>query len=83
MLGHSTIGATLDDYNHVAPALHTEAARQFDLLLGAVTAVIRPFRRADPERWKGRVGATCTHDRGPAACECSTAGALSRPMMPA
>jgi integrase len=38
MLGHSTIGATLDIYSHVAPALHSEAAAHFDSVLGAATS---------------------------------------------
>jgi integrase len=35
MLGHSTIGATLDIYSHVAPALHSAAAAHFDSVLAA------------------------------------------------
>jgi integrase len=38
MLGHSTIGATLDIYSHVAPALHAEAAAQIDSVLGAASS---------------------------------------------
>jgi integrase len=34
LLGHSTIGVTLDIYSHVTPALHAEAARRFNLLFG-------------------------------------------------
>jgi integrase len=38
MLGHSTIGATLDIYSHVAPALHSEAAAHFDSVLAAASS---------------------------------------------
>ena len=38
MLGHSTIGATLDIYSHVAPALHAEAAAHFDSVLAAASS---------------------------------------------
>src|SRR5258708_9536917 len=38
MLGHSTIGATLDIYSHVAPTLHSEAAAHFDFVLGPATS---------------------------------------------
>lgn len=38
MLGHSTIGATLDIYSHVAPALHSEGAAHFDSVLGAASS---------------------------------------------
>lgn len=34
LLGHSTIQLTLDTYSHVTPALHQQAARTMDLLLG-------------------------------------------------
>ncbi len=34
MLGHSTIAITLDLYSHVTPAMHREAARAMDELLG-------------------------------------------------
>jgi integrase len=43
MLGHSTIGATLDIYSHVAPALHSEAAAHFDSVLGAASGPRRKF----------------------------------------
>src|SRR5258708_12228463 len=42
MLGHSTIGATLDIYSHVAPALHSEAAAHFDSVLGHTYLKISP-----------------------------------------
>jgi len=34
MLGHSTVAITLDVYSHVTPAMHREAARVMDELLG-------------------------------------------------
>ena len=34
MLGHSTVAITLDVYSHVTPAMHREAARVMDKLLG-------------------------------------------------
>lgn len=34
MLGHSTVAITLDVYSHVTPAMHREAARVMDDLLG-------------------------------------------------
>ena len=34
MLGHTTIGITLDLYSHVTPTMHREAARTMDELLG-------------------------------------------------
>lgn len=34
MLGHATVAITLDVYSHVTPAMHREAARVMDDLLG-------------------------------------------------
>jgi integrase len=34
MLGHSTVAMTLDVYSHVTPAMHREAARTMDSILG-------------------------------------------------
>jgi integrase len=34
MLGHSTVAITLDVYSHVTPAMHREAARTMDSILG-------------------------------------------------
>jgi integrase len=33
-LGHSQISLTLDTYSHVIPSLQSEAADQFELILG-------------------------------------------------
>jgi integrase len=33
MLGHSTVGITLDLYSHVTPSMQREAARALDALL--------------------------------------------------
>jgi integrase len=37
MLGHTTIGITLDLYSHVTPTIQREAARAMDNLLGAAS----------------------------------------------
>ena len=34
MLGHATVGITVDVYSHVTPAMHGEAARVMDEVLG-------------------------------------------------
>lgn len=38
LLGHSTIAITLDLYSHTVPALHRQAAQQFDQLFRASTS---------------------------------------------
>ncbi len=35
MLGHSTIGLTLDTYSHLLPAMHQQAAAAMDAILSA------------------------------------------------
>jgi len=35
MLGHSTVGLTLDTYSHVIPAMHGDAAAAIDAILSA------------------------------------------------
>jgi integrase len=52
LLGHSTVRLTLDTYSHVTPALHEQAARKMDALLGFASGTrVQTGRYAgDPDR---------------------------------
>jgi integrase len=53
MLGHSSITVTLDRYSHVLPAMHREAARTMDSLLGSLFLGSEPPRITPEEVLNG------------------------------